>query len=630
MLPWSALIVGPLCAEALAADLYVRPVADSPGEYTSLNEAVQDAADGDTIYIDDDWSPENEGLVEVIASVTIAGEGTERGRVPSLVAAIGETLTLRQLRLVGSESPGAYPAAVPCTEPLLADEAEWGLPLCVPVGGTVYGDDLEIAPDGAIGIVVAGGVFEAAGVVAVGWSSAWAALTTFDARSSVTLTEPVFEGCDGGAISAQGGSLTLIDPVFTGNTDPGGNGADVHAYGSTLEVSGGVFAGTGTDTPWSGGSVYLNATDATFTGTTFAGYAATYGGVLFTEAGTVDLEDVVVSGSRADAWGGGVFVKSGHLTLRGGLWSALTAGNGGGAVYAMDAGALTIEGGTQFVTCRAEGVGDGGAIFVDETPLDVRDARFCGNSAQQGGAVFVVGTGGGESAIARSVFIGNTGEGASIYDADTGTIGDGLRVEHNDFLADEVANSGPSVRLQGAGRVFAHNIVGDVPLGLAWGGDRPEVAWNLWWEVDTPHADGDDPGGVVGDPAFVAYDGSCGSDVHLTAGSAAIDAGDPADVSNPDDTPPDVGVYWYEATPADSGDTAVPTETGEPEDSDPTYSGGDARVHWIAGGGGCGCDGAGGGTGAAALVWLLLARWRRLPGERFGGSMGAGSGRSEG
>lgn len=183
--------------------------------------------------------------------------------------------------------------------------------------------------------------------------------------------------------------------------------------------------------------------------------------------------------------------------------------------------------------------GPGGALaltvaYVSGNPVaEVRNNRFVENHGANGGAI--TGASGGYGTLGTvwlrgNTFVGNDGSRAAhVYLVDADAI-----VEDNLFVGGGAG--GPAFATRGTGwygappptvtgdwNLFAGNAGGNYGASLSAGDFGPSTQWGV-------------------DPLFVDFlaDGRCGDDLHLQAGSPAIDAGDPALV-DPDGTRRDLG-----------------------------------------------------------------------------------------
>ena len=137
------------------------------------------------------------------------------------------------------------------------------------------------------------------------------------------------------------------------------------------------------------------------------------GGGLYVERTTLLMKDTTISGSTATDEGGGVYVNDGTLTINGGTFSKNTAQQGGGMYVTNSNSIFTMTGG-EISNNRAYSAGggiyvkeskqatisgttisvntanvDGGGVFVSDGAMLTVNGTITGNTAQQGGGVYV-------------------------------------------------------------------------------------------------------------------------------------------------------------------------------------------------------------------------------------------------
>lgn len=137
------------------------------------------------------------------------------------------------------------------------------------------------------------------------------------------------------------------------------------------------------------------------------------GGGLYVERTTLLMKDTTISESTATDEGGGVYVNDGTLTINGGTFSKNTAQQGGG-VYVTNSNSIFTMAGGEISNNRAYSAGggiyvkeskqatisgttisvntanvDGGGVFVSDGAILTVNGTITGNTAQQGGGVYV-------------------------------------------------------------------------------------------------------------------------------------------------------------------------------------------------------------------------------------------------
>ena len=224
--------------------------------------------------------------------------------------------------------------------------------------------------------------------------------------SNNTITGGTFSGNAayfGGAIQQNAGSMTVTEALFSGNTTvgdptdayaPGGGAIEIH-NGATASISGSTFSANASR---SGGAIYNDTYNTAVS-------AATVDGCLF-DANTADYQGGAIYNyavlSVADSFFDGNRVVE-------------TASNSytsfGGAVANTKNGSLTVSGGT-FSANRAV---QGGAIatFIDygssdTANLTVSGATFTDNAASYGGGIYIQTGMTDSTTVSDTDFSGNT------------------------------------------------------------------------------------------------------------------------------------------------------------------------------------------------------------------------------
>jgi MYXO-CTERM domain-containing protein len=254
-----------------------------------------------------------------------------------------------------------------------------------------------------------------------------------------------------------------------------GVGLQLTEANTTVTLTNSRFENLATSTKHGGGIEMKANTSLTLTSTTITGCAATAGGAIYVDTGTVVLSAVTLDGNSATGAGGGVWSKSSTVTIGGSsVLVSNVAATLGGAIYtegstvlgldavqigqspgvaslgnSADTGGGVYAGGLTHMTTTASTVFDdnhatsaGGAIAAEKSgggtnTLTATGTRFTTNvSDNMGGAVAILG---GASGVFHAVDFGLTGDsnqaqdlggdasidGSSSMTADQGTAFDG-------------------------------------------------------------------------------------------------------------------------------------------------------------------------------------------------------------
>lgn len=186
--------------------------------------------------------------------------------------------------------------------------------------------------------------------------------------SLLTLTNVVVRNCyssiSGGGIYSFSDLKITGDSVISGNTAYFGGGG-VCVADSTFEMTGGTISDNTGDL---GGGVYLNSqgTFNMYGGAISGNTANTAGGGVYvpSENSSFTMIGGVISGNTASTFGGGVRVHRGTLTMNGGTISDNTANYGGG-IHVYISGTVEILGSS--VISGNTAVRNGGGIFTEDT-----------------------------------------------------------------------------------------------------------------------------------------------------------------------------------------------------------------------------------------------------------------------
>lgn len=354
-------------------------------------------------------------------------------------------------------------------------------------------------------------------------------------------------GGDAGAIYQDEGELTLDSDTFSKNvagggaTDSGttgaaagGVGGAIYTYGE-LSINGSTFssnsaAGGGTtdgDTHGGYGSeagaIYTEENSTSITASTFANNTA---------AGGADGS----SSNYGDAAAGGAIdVEDGQLTVTASALTGNVAGSDPAGHSTAYGGAIFAEGETRIVqsTIASNQAQDGygGGVYGDDPPLGITQSTIGpANSADYGGGVFFEEPG---YAI-NSTIAGNT---AADYGG--GLYADAPFSLYSDTIADNAAQA-----TRGGGNIYVYRYAIAMADTLIAGGTSPVGGGNCAFESieaivvsegdnaeDADECELTGPGDLVNAKLALGPlrgNGGPTQTIALSAGSAAIDAGNPA------------------------------------------------------------------------------------------------------
>ena len=274
--------------------------------------------------------------------------------------------------------------------------------------------------------VAIGGAAEITGNVAGGATGAVA--TKNLSAASLVLSNNEAQGGDNGALNLTGALTVTGDATISGNKAFGNVGAvlatDV-TIGGAAKITGNVATGaTGAiatknlsaaslvlsnNEAQGGDNGALNLTgaltttgDATITGNKASGHAGAIQAANVTIGGAADIADNVAGGL-----GGAIFSNGGSVSLQNATITGNSAGTNGGAIYAST---VSIK---NALIANNTAAGFAGAIYAKE--LELVNATVANNSAANAGALYV----GGSAKIDNSILAGNSvaedGQGVEIF-----------------------------------------------------------------------------------------------------------------------------------------------------------------------------------------------------------------------
>ncbi|MGP1273249.1 MAG: choice-of-anchor Q domain-containing protein [Phycisphaerales bacterium] len=341
----------------------------------------------------------------------------------------------------------------------------------------------------------------------------------------------------GGAIYSIVPNLTIEDSDFTDNTASlfGGAVRSAGAAGISVTITGSAFtnnralAGNGGAIDHAGNGAALTIADSTFTGNT----CTSAGGAVFavnanavTVTGTMFADNIALGTASQDT--GGLFVgNSPSVLVRACEFLRNLCAGSGGAVRFADSTGLIID--TRFVENQASA---GGAIqIVGNGAAEVYHCAFIDNSALRegnengrGGAILVNSTTTNEASLTvyNSLFDGNTGTGGGAIDIATES---NVDVISSTFVNNTVSEFGSALwKTSGSADARVYNSVFSRNMPA-----NDQIRFNSSSGVQVASFNLVDGGftapgtnNVQGSPMFV--DPSNG-DYSLLPGSPAIDAG---------------------------------------------------------------------------------------------------------
>ncbi|MBX2800026.1 MAG: hypothetical protein KTR31_20260 [Myxococcales bacterium] len=337
-------------------------------------------------------------------------------------------------------------------------------------------------------------------------------------RAGVVLRADNIFSPESGFLLVDGVSITVQDLTITGNSIH----RAIRLQGATVEMTG------------------VDLVDGAFSGN---------GAVVSVDAkSSLTLADVRIENGDAASGRGGLVAVDGELIATGTTFAGGATLRQAGALYCSPTSRCSV---TDSVF-QGNTAGDGGAVWLEGTPGDWHRNVFCGNDAL-GGSGIVPGEGGAvwssvDVAHENSVFQDNRARerGGAVY-VESGTVA----LHNSDFLGNGAWEDGAAI-YTGAGAVAdVRNVVVGVSTGAATetivqGSGTVTVSYSAFDRNDKmAEFDGTLGAGVQAHGKatvgirYVA--GDClATDVRPSATSSLLDAGDPA-ISDPDGSLSDIG-----------------------------------------------------------------------------------------
>ncbi len=282
--------------------------------------------------------------------------------------------------------------------------------------------------------------------------------------NGLTITNGLASGVttEGGAMRVASSVLNLQNSVISDSV--GGNGGGVFCANGVLNISASEISGNMASGPsGSGGGILAGGCTLTLTNSGVRSNTAESGmggGIGGFSAVSTTLTNVELSGNTAAGDGGGMNMRGGTQTLTNVRVAGNKAYNGGG-LFLESSNPLTASG-LQVLNNTAVARGGGLLIFRNTSANLIDASSFTGNSAYEGGGVFVYSA---LLILKNSTIAGNSAVyvgGGLMYDEQASMVGQ-LQARHT-TLAYNSAILGSGVRTTTNNRVsFTNAIIWDNP-----------------------------------------------------------------------------------------------------------------------------------------------------------------------
>ncbi len=375
-------------------------------------------------------------------------------------------------------------------------------------------------------------------------------------NSSPVLTNCIFIGNSGGPLggggmfNAAGSNPVLMDCTFSDNNSVDNGGGICNWYDTNSILTNCIFSGNIADS--NGGGMFNYQISPTLTGCTFSENSANYGGGIYDSNSSPTVTNCIFTGNQAGGGGGMFNWGNSNPTITNCIFTGNQA-DGGAGVFNWDnsnpmatnctfsgnsaysgAGMLNYFSSSPMVTgCTfsENSVGDlGGGIYnYQSSNPTVTNCIFSGNVAFMGGGISTVI---GAPTVINCTFSGNTA-----------TNGGGIQNTQSDPTVTNCTFSGNSASLSGGGMYNLSASQPTVTNCIFWG-DTPNEIYDSYSSPTVTYSDVQGGyagvGNIEADPCFVD---PCNPDPNLrdfrlAPDSTCIDTGDnnsvPADIADLD------------------------------------------------------------------------------------------------
>jgi len=356
---------------------------DVPGDFSTIQEAIDAAAEGDTVLVDPGTYVESLDFGGKAITVTSSGgaavttiDGNRTGRVVKFAYAEGLDTVLDGFTITnGLVSLNGGGIICYYASPTITDNI-----IC---GNQAERDGGGIFCQGTASPLISGNIIENNLASGSTFGSRGGGIACLSNYCSPPISDNVFTANasrEGGAIFCDRSSPTITGNVISENHaewDGGGiscyweasptvggntitrNSADrsggaLSCYYSSPDVDGNIIT---ENTARYGGGIHCVDSAAVITSNTVVGNSAEYGGgFLCGQESFPILENLILAGNRAEYWGGGIYCSGdSSLNVSSSTIAANTAGEWGGGIFSHMNSSLTVKNSVLWDNAAAQG-----------------------------------------------------------------------------------------------------------------------------------------------------------------------------------------------------------------------------------------------------------------------------------
>ena len=335
----------------------------------------------------------------------------------------------------------------------------------------------------------------------------------------------------GGGIYCKSSSLTILNNTITENSaarDSSCRGGGLYCSGGSPTISSNTIVG---NTASSGGGICCDSSSPVISNNTVTGNTAfaAGGGINCNYSASPTISRNTITANKANS-GGGVYCNSSSPTIANNTITGNTASSVGGGICCYASSSPTISKNTITGNIAAGNYGGGGISCSGSSPT-ISNNTITGNiatgsgSSSGGGGIFCISSS--SPTISNNTITGNVTAGA--YGGGGLCFYGGSPTISNNTIIGNSASSGGGIRCLSSSPAITNTIVGFNSSGVRSSGSSTlslrsncvygNTAYNYSGVTDPTGSNGN----VSVDPQLVAADYG---EVHLTAGSPCMDAGD--------------------------------------------------------------------------------------------------------